>query len=44
MIIVGVVLSILEMIAVHDFGLALVGLDLPIVEIDLFKKFLLVEF
>lgn len=36
-IVVGVVLSVLQMVAMHDFGFSLVSLDLPVVEVDLFQ-------
>ena len=43
-VVVGVVLPILQVVSVHNSSLSLVSLDLPIVEIDLFKQFLLVKF
>lgn len=36
-----VVLSVLQMVSVHDSGLPVVTLRLPVVEVDLFHKLLL---
>ena len=36
-VVVGVILPILQMVSVHNSSLSLVGLNLPVVEIDLFQ-------
>lgn len=43
-IIVMVVVPVLEVVLVDDFGLSFVGFDFPIVEVDFFEQLLLVVF
>ncbi len=43
-IVMMVVVSVLEMVLVDDFGFAFVGFHFPVVEVDFFEEFLFVVF